>query len=207
MTLYSSCSSHPRGSLWRGRSKHSRSECGGGQQNTCRLRRMPSFAGRHRGPPWKAPLPCDAASTRRRYAPPTSSNIVLGRRWRPARDGKEVEDTKKSCRDDGQTNSVRRPLRHDHRSSHPRAVAWLRARIWEEQALAERVRWWAAKHLPPAAHAQLRWSSPWPSVESSTAVDLNHSGSLLGRCFGSGCAKRGCYSASVTTDPGSDAQR
>lgn len=35
-------------------------------------------------------------------------------------------------------------------------------------------------HLPPAAHAQLRWS-PWPSVESSTAVDLCHSGSLLGR--------------------------
>ncbi|HMA94653.1 MAG TPA: hypothetical protein VKP30_18310, partial [Polyangiaceae bacterium] len=41
-------------------------------------------------------------------APPTSSNIVLGRCWRPARDGKEVEDTKKSCRDDGQTSSARR---------------------------------------------------------------------------------------------------
>src|SRR5512133_3436783 len=52
------------------------------------------------------------------------------------------------------------------RSSHSRAVAWLRARIWEEQALAERVRWWAAKHLPPAAPAQLRLV-PWPFTERS----------------------------------------
>src|SRR5512133_2225517 len=50
---------------------------------------MPSFAG-HRGPPVESSTACDAASTRRRYAPPTSSNIVLGRRGRPARDGKEV---------------------------------------------------------------------------------------------------------------------
>src|SRR5512145_516951 len=123
---------------------------------------------------------CDAASTRRRCAPPTSSNIVLGHRWRPARDGKEVDDATKNCRDNSQTSSARGAPRRGLRSSHSRAVARLRARIWEEQALAERVRWWAATHLPPAAPAQLR-GSPWPFVESSTAVDLYHSGSLLGR--------------------------
>src|SRR5512145_2076816 len=63
-------------------------------------------------------------------------------------------------------------------SSHSRAVARLRARIWEEQALAERVRWWAAKHLPPSAPAPLR-GSPWPFMESSSACDA---ASTLRRC-------------------------
>src|SRR5512133_2828488 len=49
------------------------------------------------------------------------------------------------------------------RSSHSRAVARLRARIWEEQALAERVRWRAAKHLPPSLRlpALLAERGPW----------------------------------------------
>src|SRR5512133_3385391 len=157
-----------------------------GASFTCRLRRMPSFAG-HRGPAQNSPLrvmlPPPVGATRRR-PPPTSCSVAagdlraMGRRWKTRR--RAVATMVKRARPEGSP-------RHGHGSSHSRAVAWLRARIWEEQALAERVRWWAAKHLPPSlrlpallaergpwlsvyfesAHAQLRWS-PWPCAEFST---------------------------------------